>query len=51
MVDDEGYEIRKTMNSLGRLATPEDISGAVSFLVSDSAAYVSGHLLAVDGAL
>lgn len=51
VVDDEGYELRKKMNSLGRLATPEDIAGAVSFLVSENAEYINGHLLAVDGAL
>lgn len=51
VVDDAGYELRKRMNSLGRLATPEDIAGAVSFLVSESASYVNGHLVAVDGAL
>ena len=51
VVDDEGYEVRKKMNALGRLATPEDIAGAVSFLASENSRYVSGHLLAVDGAL
>jgi NAD(P)-dependent dehydrogenase (short-subunit alcohol dehydrogenase family) len=51
VVDDEGYELRRTMNALGRLATPDDIAGAVSFLLSPSASYVNGHLLAVDGAL
>ena len=34
---------------LGRIATPEDIAGAVLFLASDDAAYVTGTELVVDG--
>lgn len=34
---------------LGRTGQPEDIAGAVAFLVSDSAAYVTGQVLVVDG--
>ena len=34
---------------LGRHGTPEDIAGAVLFLVSDLARYVTGVTLAVDG--
>jgi NAD(P)-dependent dehydrogenase (short-subunit alcohol dehydrogenase family) len=34
---------------LGRHATPEDIAGAVAFLVSEDAAWVNGQTLAVDG--
>jgi 2-dehydro-3-deoxy-D-gluconate 5-dehydrogenase len=33
----------------GRWAAPEDIAGAVAFLVSPDAEYVHGHVLAVDG--
>ncbi len=51
VVDEAGYEARKKGNALGRLGTPEDIAAAVSFLVSDDASYVTGHLLAVDGRL
>ncbi len=32
-----------------RLGTPEDLGGAAVFLLSDASAYVSGHLLNVDG--
>jgi NAD(P)-dependent dehydrogenase (short-subunit alcohol dehydrogenase family) len=36
-------------NGLGRLGTPEDVSAAVSFLVSDRAAYITGQSLGVSG--
>lgn len=51
LVDEEGYEARKRATPLGRLGTPEEIAGAVSFLLSPDAAYVNGHLLAVEGGL
>ncbi|WP_298012581.1 SDR family oxidoreductase [uncultured Castellaniella sp.] len=34
---------------LGRIGTPEQVLGALLFLVSDSASYVSGQTLGVDG--
>jgi 3-oxoacyl-[acyl-carrier protein] reductase len=36
---------------LGRPGTPGDIAAAVAFLVSDSAAYITGAVLQVDGGL
>ena len=35
--------------SLGRWGKPDEVAGAVAYLVSDDAAYVTGHSLAVDG--
>ena len=35
----------------GRAGRPEEIAAAVSFLVSDEAAYINGATLAIDGAL
>lgn len=34
---------------LGRWGKPEDVVGAVLFLASDFAAYITGHLLPIDG--
>lgn len=36
---------------LGCVGYPEDVANAVAFLVSDSARYITGHVLQVDGGL
>ena len=37
--------------ALGRAGTPEDVSGAVAFLCSDAAGYITGQTLVVDGGI
>ena len=36
---------------VGRMSRPEDIAGAVAFLCSSDADYVTGDVLLVDGAI
>lgn len=36
---------------LGRVGTPEDVASAVAFLASDEAAYITGHVLSVNGGM
>jgi len=38
-------------NPLGRVGQPEDIAGAVAYLVSDDASFVTGQVLEVNGGL
>jgi 3-oxoacyl-[acyl-carrier protein] reductase len=47
-------ELRNAMlanTPLGRFGDPEDVAGAVRFLCSDAAAFVTGEVLLVDGGL
>jgi 3-oxoacyl-[acyl-carrier protein] reductase len=39
------------MIPLGRIGSPEDVAGAVVFLASDEAAYITGHVLNVNGGM
>ena len=36
---------------LGRVGTPDDVAGAVAFLASDEASYITGHVLSVNGGM
>jgi 3-oxoacyl-[acyl-carrier protein] reductase len=36
---------------LGRFGQPDDVAGAVAFLVSSRARYITGHVLSVDGGM
>jgi len=47
----EGRESVSKSIALGRVGTPQDVSGIVSFLCSDAAAYMTGQTLVVDGGL
>jgi 2-hydroxycyclohexanecarboxyl-CoA dehydrogenase len=54
MTGEHGQKILAGMRRaipLGRLAQPEDVAGAVAYLVSDEAAYVTGQVLSVSGGL
>lgn len=47
---DPGYEARRAADiPLGRLCLPEDVVGAVVFLASPGASFITGHTIAVDG--
>ena len=35
--------------ALHRIGKPSELAGAIAFLLSDDASYVTGHTLAVDG--
>jgi 3-oxoacyl-[acyl-carrier protein] reductase len=39
------------LTPMGRLALPEDIAGAVTFLASEDAGFITGQCLRVDGGL
>jgi NAD(P)-dependent dehydrogenase (short-subunit alcohol dehydrogenase family) len=49
MPDFEGHYT--SAQPMGRLGRPEEIAAAVVWLCSDSASFVTGHLLSVDGGL
>jgi 3-oxoacyl-[acyl-carrier protein] reductase len=46
---DQGRDFILGIQALKRVAGPEDIAGAVAFLASDAARWVSGDTLRVDG--
>ena len=43
------FEEVESIHPTGRIGTPSDVAGAVSFLASEDAAYVTGSALLVDG--
>jgi 3-oxoacyl-[acyl-carrier protein] reductase len=54
LTDEISEEMRSLMlqnTPLGRLGDPEDVAGAVRFLCSDAAKFITGEVLLVDGGL
>ncbi len=47
----DAREAMLTNTPLGRLGEPEDVAGAVRFLCSDEASFITGEVLLVDGGL
>ncbi len=50
-MDEALRERLRTLIPLGRFGTAEDVAGAVAFLASEEAAYITGVVLPVDGGL
>ena len=51
VLPDEATGAMLAQTPLGRLGDPEDVAGAVRFLCSDAASFITGEVLLVDGGL
>ena len=51
VLPEEATKLMVDNTPLGRIAEPEDVAGAVRFLVSDEASFITGEVLLVDGGL
>jgi 3-oxoacyl-[acyl-carrier protein] reductase len=51
VIPEEGKASMLANTPLGRLGDPEDVAGAVRFLCSDEASFITGEVLLVDGGL
>lgn len=54
LTDDLPDEWKKSMidaTPVGRMCKPEEIAAAVAFLASEEAAFITGHVMAVDGGM
>jgi 3-oxoacyl-[acyl-carrier protein] reductase len=50
-LSDQLKEAGLKMVPLGRIGTPEDVAGAVRFLASEDASYITGHVLNINGGM
>jgi 3-oxoacyl-[acyl-carrier protein] reductase len=51
VLSDKVKEELKTRIPLGRMGSPRDVAAAIVFLASDEAAYITGHVLNVNGGM
>ncbi len=51
VLSDDFKQSAVKMIPLGRAGTPEDVAGAVAFLASEQASYITGHVLSVNGGM
>ncbi len=51
VIPDEMKEMLLKNTPLGRFGKPEDVAGAVAFLLSQDAAFITGNVLTIDGGL
>jgi 3-oxoacyl-[acyl-carrier protein] reductase len=51
VLPEEAQQAMLANTPLGRLGEPEDVAGAIRFLCSDEAAFITGEVLLVDGGL
>jgi len=51
VLPDEATAVMVSQTPLGRVAEPDEIAGAVRFLASDEASFITGDVLLVDGGL
>ena len=51
VLPEEARAVMLTNPPLGKLGDPEDVAGAVRFLCSDEASFITGEVLVVDGGL
>ncbi len=51
VLPEEATRVMVEQTPLGRIAEPNEIAGAVRFLASDDASFITGDVLLVDGGL
>jgi 3-oxoacyl-[acyl-carrier protein] reductase len=51
VLSDEFKQMAVKQIPLGRVGSPEDVAGAVAFLASEDASYITGHVMNVNGGM